>query len=240
MERISLDDSLCRGWATPTPLTSTTPAALPRPSITLPKGNSSGGDVTLDVQYGGRSPLTRSLHPHGCPRRTSAPRNDWDEITEDFTAVRGLGYVTWYPVAIEAASLSEGNAVFDAVARWKDRHARTDFDVTLPSMTETANSPCKWRSASQIRVGAKLRRANDSAERYNTSADGSSASWLGERPFRLSLQRIILSCHGQRLLCCTPHNTPQKLETTPSRQKPTIRCCTNGSANSAKPAPWWN
>jgi hypothetical protein len=45
--------------------------------------------------------------------------------------VRGLGYVAWYPVAIEAVSLSDGNAVFDAIARWKHRHDRSEFDATF-------------------------------------------------------------------------------------------------------------
>ena len=58
-------------------------------------------------------------------------RNDWDQISDSFTAVRGLGYVVWYPVAIEAVSLSDGNAVFDAIARWKHRHDRSEFDASF-------------------------------------------------------------------------------------------------------------
>ena len=66
----------------------------------------------------------------GAPADVAA-RNDWDEISDPFTAVRGLGYVTWYPVAIEAVSLSDGNAVFDAIARWKYRHDRSEFDAAF-------------------------------------------------------------------------------------------------------------
>jgi hypothetical protein len=46
---------------------------------------------------------------------------DWDQIGEQFTAVRGIGYVAWYPVAVNAVSMSEGNTVFDAIARWQER-----------------------------------------------------------------------------------------------------------------------
>ncbi len=97
--------------------------------VTLPKEVAPATTVTLEVQYGGTitqdaTRLTRT----GVPEDVAA-RNDWDEISDSFTAVRGLGYVVWYPVAIEAVSLSDGNAVFDAIARWKHRHARSEFDA---------------------------------------------------------------------------------------------------------------
>ncbi len=99
--------------------------------VTLPKEAASATTVTLDVQYGGTitqdaTRLTRT----GVPADVAA-RNDWDGISDTFTAVRGLGYVVWYPVAIEAVSLSDGNAVFDAIARWKHRHDRSEFDARI-------------------------------------------------------------------------------------------------------------
>ena len=45
--------------------------------------------------------------------------------------MRGLGYVVWYPVAIEAVSMSDGNAVFDAIAAWKQRQAHSEFDARI-------------------------------------------------------------------------------------------------------------
>src|ERR1035438_2862477 len=60
-----------------------------------------------------------------------ALRNDWDQISEPFTAIRGLGYVTWYPVSLPAVSMSDGNAVFDAIAAWKFRHQQTQFDARI-------------------------------------------------------------------------------------------------------------
>ena len=60
-----------------------------------------------------------------------AARNDWDQISDDFTAVRGLGYVAWYPVAIDAVSMSDGNAVFDAIAAWKYRQQHSEFDARI-------------------------------------------------------------------------------------------------------------
>src|ERR1019366_6054608 len=87
--------------------------------------------VTLDVQYGGTiTPDATRLTRMGAPADVAA-RNDWDEIGDLFTAVRGLGYVAWYPVAIESVSLSDGNAVFDAIARWKHRHDRSEFEAAF-------------------------------------------------------------------------------------------------------------
>src|SRR6516162_7884813 len=100
----------------------------------------SAAAVTLDVQYGGTvTPDTTRLTRAGVPADVAA-RNDWDEISDSFTAVRGLGYVAWYPVAIEAVSLNEGNAVFDAIARWKHRHDRSEFNASLV-ITEPALQP---------------------------------------------------------------------------------------------------
>lgn len=99
--------------------------------VTLPAEVSPGKTITLDVQYGGTiiADATR-LTRMGVPQDV-ALRNDWDQISNSFTAVRGLGYVVWYPVALDAASMSDGNAVFDAIARWKQRHSSTAFGATI-------------------------------------------------------------------------------------------------------------
>ncbi len=99
--------------------------------VTLPRDVAPAATVTLDVQYGGTiTPDATRLTRMGAPADVAA-RNDWDEISDPFTAVRGLGYVVWYPVAIEAVSLSDGSAVFDAIARWKYRHDRSEFDAAF-------------------------------------------------------------------------------------------------------------
>ena len=99
--------------------------------VTLPKELPPGGSITLQIQYGGSiTPDATRLTRVGTPADVAA-RSDWDEISDEFTAVRGLGYVTWYPVAINAVSMSDGNAVFDAIAAWKRRHARSEFDARI-------------------------------------------------------------------------------------------------------------
>ncbi len=93
---------------------------------------------------------------------------DWDRISPEFTAVRGAGYVLWYPVALEPAVLAQGNSVFSAVAgvararggllvsgagaRGRDDHrARrkviTPLGATVPVLTSvgSADGDAQWR-----------------------------------------------------------------------------------------------
>jgi len=105
--------------------------ALSEVVATLPAVVAPGGSVSIDLQYGGTvtSDATRFTRI-GAPD-TVALRNDWDQISETFTAVRGLGHVVWYPVSIPSVSLSEGDTVFAAIAAWQMRHDRTAFDATI-------------------------------------------------------------------------------------------------------------
>jgi hypothetical protein len=110
--------------------------------VTLPQELAPAASLTLDVQYGGTiTPDTTRLTRIGAPEEVAA-RNDWDEISEPFTAVRGLGYVVWYPVAIDAVSMSDGNAVFDAIAQWKHRHIRSEFNARIIVIGGETESLC--------------------------------------------------------------------------------------------------
>jgi hypothetical protein len=102
--------------------------------VTLSREVPPGGTVALDVRYEGVVPqdatrLTRINVP-----QEVAKHSDWDLISKNSTAVRGVGYVTWYPVALAAASLSDGNAVFDALARWKAREESAEFTATITNL----------------------------------------------------------------------------------------------------------
>jgi len=98
---------------------------------TLPKEAAPGATIELDVQYGGTvTPDASRLTRMGAPEEM-ALRNDWDQISERFTAIRGLGFVVWYPVSIPAVSMSVGNAVFEAIDAWKQRHSHSEFDAHL-------------------------------------------------------------------------------------------------------------
>lgn len=108
--------------------------------VTLEKPVPPGASVAIDVQYGGKiTPDSTRLTRMGLPEDV-ALHSDWDQISEPFTAVRGLGYVVWYPVSIDAVSMSDGNAVSDAIALWQERHRNSEFFVYL-GVTAPAKPP---------------------------------------------------------------------------------------------------
>jgi len=87
--------------------------------------------VELEVGYSGTisSDATR-LTRIGMPAAMAA-RSDWDTISDSITAVRGVGHVVWYPVALQPATLDDGNKVFRALGVWRARHAGSRFRVTF-------------------------------------------------------------------------------------------------------------
>src|SRR5215813_8620124 len=66
--------------------------------VTLPKAVPAKGTLKLTIGYEGviRADATR-LTRIGVPEN-AAKDTDWDAIGNEFTAVRGIGYVTWYPI----------------------------------------------------------------------------------------------------------------------------------------------
>ncbi len=105
--------------------------ALSEAIVTLPHEVPQKGTIALDVGYEGVIPLdVTRLTRIGVPEER-AKHSDWDQISKSFTAVRGIGYVVWYPVAMESADLSEGNSVFETLGRWKAREAEAYLKVEL-------------------------------------------------------------------------------------------------------------
>ena len=99
--------------------------------VTLPQAAPPKGEVELEIGYEGIIPLDATrLTRIGVPAEV-ARHSDWDQIDKLFSAVRGIGYVAWYPVATESANLSEGNSVFETVARWKKRELQADVEIKL-------------------------------------------------------------------------------------------------------------
>jgi hypothetical protein len=112
--------------------------------VTLPQPLAPGQTVELEIAYAGVIPADSTrLRRIGAPAALAA-RNDWDQIGESFTAVRGLGYVVWYPVALTAASFSEGNEVFDAIARWQERHAQSEARLNVCVQHEVPAPDAAW------------------------------------------------------------------------------------------------
>jgi hypothetical protein len=138
--------------------------ALTEAIVTLPKPVAPKETIELEIGYEGVIPQdTTRLTRIGVPAE-DAKHSDWDEIGRSSTAVRGIGYVTWYPIATEAASLSDSSSVSEAVGRWKQREAQAEMNIRFShSGAESAELPvllCNGRNQpggyEQIR-GAHLR-----------------------------------------------------------------------------------
>jgi hypothetical protein len=107
--------------------------ALSEAIVTLPREIPPKGTIELDVGYEGVIPLdVTRLTRIGMPE-DKAKHTEWDQIGKSFTAVRGIGYVVWYPVSTEAANLSEGNSVAETIGRWKARFAFATMSLIFES-----------------------------------------------------------------------------------------------------------
>ncbi len=108
--------------------------------VTLPTEIKPKDSVELEIGYEGVIPLdttrlTRVGIPEGIAKHTS-----WDQISPSFTAVRGAGYVAWYPITTESADFSEGNSLFEVADRWKAREAGSELKVKF-SYSEIRTDP---------------------------------------------------------------------------------------------------
>ena len=111
-------------------------AIVSLPQVVVPKGA-----LELEIAYEGVVPLdTTRLTRIGTPQ-AAASTTDWDQISFKFTAVRGAGYVAWYPMATEAANLSDGNSMFDTLGRWKRREADSQMQLHVIAPSESAGAP---------------------------------------------------------------------------------------------------
>jgi hypothetical protein len=105
--------------------------ALTEAVVTLPRAVAPKQAIELEIGYEGVIPQdTTRLTRIGVPADI-AKHSDWDQISPSFTGIRGIGYVAWYPIATEAASLSEGNSVLETVGRWKQRESQAEMRVKL-------------------------------------------------------------------------------------------------------------
>ena len=130
--------------------------ALSEAVVTLPREILPGGTLEVEVGYEGTIPLNASrLIRIGVPEE-KAKQADWDQISKAFTAVRGIGYVTWYPVATEAANLSEGGSVGETVGRWRARQA----DAAMDARFESSVVEQMLFSGSPAQIDAKSQAAN--------------------------------------------------------------------------------
>ena len=120
--------------------------ALSEAIVTLPEPVPPKGTVDLEIAYEGVIVLDATrLTRIGAPE-AQANSSDWDQISPKFTAVRGAGYVAWYPVATEAADLSEGKNLFEVLGRWRARETASTMHLqfAVPSDEDEPISRSFW------------------------------------------------------------------------------------------------
>lgn len=105
--------------------------ALSEAVVVLPRPVAPKQIIELEIGYEGVVPQDATRETRIGVPADIAKHSDWDQISKTFTAVRGIGYVAWYPVSTEAVSLSEGNSVFEEVGGWKQREMEARFDTYL-------------------------------------------------------------------------------------------------------------
>ena len=105
--------------------------ALRQAIVSLPHAIAAKENLELELGYEGLILLDSTrLKRIGVPAEV-ANRSDWDQIGQAFTAIRGVGHVTWYPIGTEAVNFSEGNSVSTEISRWKQREAESAMQVNL-------------------------------------------------------------------------------------------------------------
>src|SRR6059058_3737691 len=101
--------------------------ALSEAVVVLPQAVAPKQTIELEIGYEGVIPQDTTRLTRIGVAADNAKHSDWDQIGRSFSGVRGIGYVAWYPIAVEAANLSEGNSVFSATGRWKRREAASSM-----------------------------------------------------------------------------------------------------------------
>ncbi len=140
--------------------------------ISLPAAVPPRGTMEVEVGYGGSLVAdTTRLKRMGVPMGAAA-ESDWDRVGEDFTAVRGVGHVAWYPVSIEAANLSEGQ-LFPLLAEWQQREAESSMRARFCWITD---NPPEGESPAHLTVVANGQLENLGQGPPQSSEEGGSSS----------------------------------------------------------------
>ncbi len=109
--------------------------------VTLPEAVPPEATIDLEIAYEGVIVLDATrLTNIGTPDST-ARSTDWDQISAKFTGVRGAGYVAWYPIATEAADLSEGSDLSNVLGRWKAREIASSMHLQVKVPRDEGEPP---------------------------------------------------------------------------------------------------
>jgi hypothetical protein len=110
--------------------------------VTLPQNVAPHASIELEIGYEGVVLLDATRFTRIDAPEDTAKGTDWDQIDRNFTAVRGIGHVAWYPIATDVANLSE-DSLFDTLARWKARESGSMAHITISSSRSSSEQPPK-------------------------------------------------------------------------------------------------
>ena len=99
----------------------------------LPHPLAPGATLPLDVLYSGTVEQSAArLVRLGAPEDV-ALASEWDRIEPQFTGLRGVGNVVWFPVSVPPALLGEGMRLFNEIGQWKlrEQSARIRLHVVV-------------------------------------------------------------------------------------------------------------
>ena len=113
--------------------------ALSEAIVSLPNDVPPKETVELEVGYEGVIPLDATRLTRIGLSEAKAAHIDWDQIGKSFTAVRGIGYVAWYPIATDAASLSEADSVSQRTGQWLTREAEAELSINVSDPGESSD-----------------------------------------------------------------------------------------------------
>ena len=99
--------------------------------VALPQALEPGASVVLTSFYSGEVTLSAErLERIGAPLDQAA-RADWDEISAEWTGLRGFGDVLWYPTAAAPVFLGDGAKLFQSVGQTKLRQTGATVRLRL-------------------------------------------------------------------------------------------------------------
>jgi hypothetical protein len=108
--------------------------------VTLPSAVPPGSSIEIDVGYEGVIVLDATRLTRIDAPEAQATGSDWDQISANFTAVRGAGYVTWYPIATPDASLADTSR-FDVLGAWKLRESNSKMRLQMQIQKNEGQAP---------------------------------------------------------------------------------------------------
>jgi len=110
--------------------------ALSEAIVSLPREVPPKATVELEIGYEGTITLDATRLTRFTVPDETAKHSDWDQIGGTFSAVRGVGYVAWYPSATDAATLTAGNNLFETVGRWKGKESAAEMKLRVSVVTD--------------------------------------------------------------------------------------------------------